>query len=94
MTPQGTPKDALDRLDLAVVKVMSTPEMRESLRRQGFDEFLGSSSEFAAFLSSEMTRWGDAVRRSGARSSEWKGDAETTVQLIAPTAFLGTASTP
>lgn len=67
LAPRATPKEALERLDAAVFKVMGTPEMKEMLRRQGFDEFLGSPSELAAFMSSEAARWGEAVRGSGAK---------------------------
>lgn len=65
--PKGTPSAVLDRINLKTVAVMRSDGMKEMLRRLGFDEFLGAAGELRTFMASEAVRWGDAVRRSGAK---------------------------
>ena len=67
LAPRGVPKQVLDMINAATLKVMGTPEMKEMLRKQGFDEFVGSPDELRTYLASETARWGDAVRHSGAK---------------------------
>jgi tripartite-type tricarboxylate transporter receptor subunit TctC len=65
--PKGTPKDVLDRLQGAMAKTMRSAAVTEMLRKQGFDAFPASPDELRAFLAEEIARWGEAVRKSGAK---------------------------
>ena len=64
---KGTPKDALDRMHAEVVKALGTPELREIWTSQGSETTTMSPEEFARFLNSEIKRWAQVTKTSGAR---------------------------
>ena len=64
---KGTPKDALDRMHAEVVKALGTPELREIWTSQGSETMTMSPEEFARFLNSEIKRWAQVTKTSGAR---------------------------
>jgi len=64
---KGTPKDALDRMHAEVVKALATPELREIWTSQGSETTTMSPEEFARFLNSEIKRWAQVTKTSGAR---------------------------
>ena len=64
---KGTPKDALDRMHAEVVKALGTPELREIWTSQGSETTTLSPEEFARFLNSEIKRWAQVTKTSGAR---------------------------
>ncbi len=65
--PAGTPAPIIARLNEAVQKALADPELRQQLQERGAEAAPGTPQALAAFVRSELTRWGDAVRRSGAR---------------------------
>jgi tripartite-type tricarboxylate transporter receptor subunit TctC len=46
---------------------MQAPELQARLRELGVDAIGSGAAEFAAFLEADDRRWGEGVRRSGAR---------------------------
>ena len=60
--PAGTPKDVRAALYRAVVKVMAMPDVKERLAGMGFDVVASTPDEFAAWIRSEIPRWGRVVR--------------------------------
>ncbi len=64
--PKGTPGDILDRLDAAVRAALDTPEVRKWLETNGAQPIPRSRAETADFVSSEVDKWGRAVKDSGA----------------------------
>ena len=67
LAPAGLPKDVTAKLSDAFRQVMNNPEIRTRMVTQGADPACLGSEEFAQFLSNEMPRWADAVKKSGAR---------------------------
>ena len=67
LAPAGLPKDVTAKLSDAFRQVMNNPEIRTRMVTQGADPAFLGSEEFAQFLSNEMPRWADAVKKSGAR---------------------------
>lgn len=65
--PRGTPAPVLARLHAAVQKALADPELRLQLQQRGVEAAPGSAQALTEFVRSELTRWGDAVRQSGAR---------------------------
>jgi tripartite-type tricarboxylate transporter receptor subunit TctC len=65
VTPAGTPKVAIERLNTAVNDAL--PGLRERYASFGADISGGSAAEFGAFLKSEHEKWGRAVKLSGAK---------------------------
>jgi tripartite-type tricarboxylate transporter receptor subunit TctC len=64
---KGTPKEILDRMHAEVVKALATPELREIWANQGSDTSTMSQEQFARFVSSEVKRWAEVTKASGAK---------------------------
>jgi tripartite-type tricarboxylate transporter receptor subunit TctC len=67
LAPAGLPKDVTAKLSDAFRQVMNNPEVKTRMVTQGADPAFLGSDEFAQFLSIEMPRWADAVKKSGAK---------------------------
>lgn len=67
MAPTGTPKDVVMRLHNAVTRAVQSPEVREKLVAQGAEPLSGTPQDAAAYLRSEVVKWGKVVKASGAR---------------------------
>ena len=65
LAPAGTPKPVIDKLNDAARKGMHTPEAIDMLAKQGDQLLEATPDEFAAFISSEFTRWSDVARGAG-----------------------------
>jgi tripartite-type tricarboxylate transporter receptor subunit TctC len=62
VAPAGTPQPIIDRIHGEVVKVMAVSDTREKLAGMGFDPVGGTPDEFAAWIRSEIPRWGKVIR--------------------------------
>lgn len=67
VAPAGTPAFVVARLNTAVKKALADPELRRQLQERGAEAAPGTPEELSAFIRTELKRWGDAVRRSGAQ---------------------------
>ena len=67
VAPGGTPADILDKLNAVLVRAFNTAEVREALLRQGLEPAGTTPAEFAAFIGSEVERWGRVAKASGAK---------------------------
>ena len=65
LLPAGTPKNVVDILSREIVAQMRTPEMRETLARQGFEPAGGSPEQFNTFIREEMLRWVKVIASAG-----------------------------
>jgi tripartite-type tricarboxylate transporter receptor subunit TctC len=66
--PAGTPKEIIARVDAEVRKMVQSPELREKLIQQGAEPVGMGSEEFAAHVKSELAKWGEVVKASGAKA--------------------------
>jgi tripartite-type tricarboxylate transporter receptor subunit TctC len=66
LAPAGTPRDIVNRLNGAFVKLLNDPATRKLLAARGTDPLTSTPEEFAQFIRSETERWGRVVRASGA----------------------------
>ena len=57
-----TPKPLLDRWNVELVKVLNTPEVRESLLKHGQTAAPGTREELGKFIAAEHSKWGRIVR--------------------------------
>jgi tripartite-type tricarboxylate transporter receptor subunit TctC len=64
---KGTSKDILDRMHAEVVKAISAPELRDIWASQVSETTTMSQDQFAKFLSSEIKRWAQVTKTSGAK---------------------------
>ena len=63
--PRNTPQAITDRLNAEMMKAVSLPEVRERLRKLGFDGKPTSPQEQTTYVRSEVVRWGDLIRAKG-----------------------------
>lgn len=64
---KGTPKEVVDRMYDEVVKAINTPELRETWANNGSEIALMKQADFARFLNSEIKRWAQVTKTSGAK---------------------------
>jgi len=65
--PVATPAAIVDRLNQEFVRALASPELRERLARMGAEPAATTPAAFAAFVRSELEKYGKIVKRSGAR---------------------------
>jgi tripartite-type tricarboxylate transporter receptor subunit TctC len=68
LAPAGTPKEIVAKLDAEIRKMVRSPELREKLIQQGAEPVGMGSEEFAAHIKSELVKWGEVVKASGAKA--------------------------
>lgn len=62
IAPTGTPKEIINKLNLAVNKVLKDPGMRERIISQSNEVGGGSPEDFAALIKSESAKWSVVVK--------------------------------
>ena len=65
--PAGTPPEIVRRLNVEIVKALNLPDVREKLSGMGAEIVADSPEEFSALVKSEVVKWADVVKKSGAR---------------------------
>ena len=65
--PAGTPPEIVRRLNTEIVRILKSPEIHDKLIALGAEPVGNSVDEFTAMVRSEVAKWGDVVKRSGAR---------------------------
>jgi tripartite-type tricarboxylate transporter receptor subunit TctC len=58
LAPKGMPTDDVNKLAAAINKALDQPEIRSQLAKQSMEVVKSSPAEFAAFINSEVDRWG------------------------------------
>jgi tripartite-type tricarboxylate transporter receptor subunit TctC len=66
VAPVGTPSAILERMNREIVQILHTPEMKKRLYDLAIVPVGSTREEFTAHLKSEIAKWGEAVRISGA----------------------------
>jgi len=67
IAPAGTPKAITDRLASDLAAVMETAEVREKFSAQSAEPRVVAAEAFGQFLEQEREKWGDIVKRAGAK---------------------------
>ncbi|HVJ25843.1 MAG TPA: tripartite tricarboxylate transporter substrate binding protein [Burkholderiales bacterium] len=68
LAPAGTPRNVITRLNGELVKIMHSPELKDKLAAMGTDPLTGTPEEFAAYIKSEIAKWGDVIRKAGVKA--------------------------
>ena len=66
--PASTPRAIVSKVGRDTGRVLSLPEVREFLSKQGALPTPSTPEAFAAYLDSEITKWRDVVQRAGIRA--------------------------
>jgi hypothetical protein len=75
LAPAGTPPEAVAKLSDALNKALAQPEVRERFAAAGLDVASSSPAEFAAFIRSEIAKWGPRGERSQHQIGLTRGSA-------------------
>lgn len=65
--PAGTPADVAQKLNDALLRVARDPQIKERLEALAFDVTAAPLGETAAYVKSELAKWGKVVRDVGAK---------------------------
>ncbi|HYT98577.1 MAG TPA: tripartite tricarboxylate transporter substrate binding protein [Casimicrobiaceae bacterium] len=65
--PAGTPPAIVKRLNAEIVKIINMPDVKEKLIGLGAEPVGNTSEEFAALVKTEVVKWAEVVKKSGAR---------------------------
>ena len=60
--PGGTPKDVVTRINADTNRALASPEIREKIINTGGEPKGGGSEEFAAFIRTEVAKWGKTIK--------------------------------
>ena len=67
LAPAGTPREVVARLSAEIGKLTQHPDIREKLAAQGAEALTMTPGETAAYIKSEVAKWGKVVEASGAK---------------------------
>jgi tripartite-type tricarboxylate transporter receptor subunit TctC len=63
--PAGTPRDIITRLHAETVRALLSADVRERFAALGVEPVNSTPAHFAAYIQSEIAKWGKAVRSTG-----------------------------
>src|SRR3954447_15572665 len=61
LTVAGTPRDIVQRLNTEMIRILTSPEIKERFAKNGVDVVAGTPEQFSALLKSEVARWAKVV---------------------------------
>jgi tripartite-type tricarboxylate transporter receptor subunit TctC len=67
LAPARTPPQIVARLHEVLVSVIGAPDMKDKLAAQGLDPVANTPQQFAAVIKSEIAKWAQVVKASGAK---------------------------
>jgi len=67
LAPAGTPPEIVSRIQQEVAKALATPAIKEKMLAQGAIPSGNTPQEFAKLIDSEITKWAQVVKVSGAK---------------------------
>jgi len=67
LAPAGTPHHIVDKLNKELNRILQLPEIRERLAVTGDSPRGSTAREFADVIKSDIGRWGEIVRKTGAK---------------------------
>jgi tripartite-type tricarboxylate transporter receptor subunit TctC len=65
LAPARTPRAIVTRLYDEIVKVLAVADTRDKLLAQGFEPVGSMPAEFAAYIKSEIAKWGKVIKAAG-----------------------------
>jgi tripartite-type tricarboxylate transporter receptor subunit TctC len=68
VAPAGTPAAIVNRLNAEIGKIMQQNDVKDLLASFGAAPSVSSPQEFGKFIDSEVTRWAEVVKASGAKA--------------------------
>jgi tripartite-type tricarboxylate transporter receptor subunit TctC len=63
--PSATPKALVEQLNRIIVRAIESPQVHAQMEKIGIEPVTTTPQQFAAFISSELDKWGGVVRTAG-----------------------------
>jgi hypothetical protein len=67
ISPAGVPRPIIDKLNAAINKAIASQTFKDRFAMIGDEPAGGTPEEFAELIRADSAKWGEVVRRSGAR---------------------------
>ena len=67
LMPAGSPRETIVRLNAEINRILAQQDVRARLTAQGADPVGGTPEEFAALVRTEIAKWAQVVKTSGAK---------------------------
>ena len=67
LAPANTPKPVIDRLNAEITKALNSPELKEKLLSMGMEPIALDPAQSASYMKTEIDRWANVVKISGAK---------------------------
>ena len=68
VAPAGTPQPIIDKLHAALTAAQDSPEVEKQFASEGATVVKKSPAEFGAFMTAEMTKWEQVVKKGGIKA--------------------------
>ena len=68
LTVAGTPPDIVKRLNTEMVKILTSPEVKERISKSGVDVVAGTPEHFSGFLKAEVSRWAKVIQEASIKA--------------------------
>jgi tripartite-type tricarboxylate transporter receptor subunit TctC len=68
LTVAGTPPDIVKRLNTEMVKILTSPEVKERISKSGVDVVAGTPEHFSGFLNAEVSRWAKVIQEANIKA--------------------------
>jgi tripartite-type tricarboxylate transporter receptor subunit TctC len=68
MAPAGTPKEVIDTLNKAIVKIQRNPEVVELWAKQGATPLVMTPAAFTTYLNNDIHKWATIVKTAGIKA--------------------------
>jgi tripartite-type tricarboxylate transporter receptor subunit TctC len=67
LAPAGTPRRIIDQLVAELTRAVQSADMKERYNTLGIETYTGTPEQFGAYIQSEMAKWAEVVKKSGAK---------------------------
>ena len=67
VAPAGTPAPVIEKLNAEILRALQSPEMQKQLKAQGAQALGSTPQEYAAYIRSEIQRWGEVVKEANVK---------------------------
>jgi tripartite-type tricarboxylate transporter receptor subunit TctC len=68
LTTGGTPRPIVDRYQREIVRILNSPEIHDRLREMEFEVVASTPEQFSTWIRSEIGRWGEVIKATGAKA--------------------------
>jgi len=68
LAPAGTPRNVVTRVNGELLKIMHASELKEKLAATGTEPLTSTPEAFAAYIKTEIAKWGEVIRKAGVKA--------------------------